>query len=176
MTTPTPTQYLGLILKTANNQVYVSTALNRGDTITPELYGYSSTAYYALAGDYPTSVWRGHIFNREDGTFTPGTCPEDVNPYIQWSEELDDMAVGALKPLVDHLKRHPFNVLGYLKPTEYAAAFNKRESAIVDTREDKREHHRPPRFLRGASGFMAPAEDSSDDDESGASGSDETED
>ena len=150
-----------LILKSSTHQVYVSVRHNVDDDITPEYYGYNSNAYYVLKGDYPTA-YRGSHYNRETGVFTDGTCPEDINPYVQWSEELDDLKKGTVQQLVEHLQRHPFNVLGYLKPTEYAENRLKQDSTLFDTRDDHRRHH-AGRFLRGASGTTAMPEDTTEE-------------
>ena len=157
-----------LVLKTTTHQVYDnlhdnSDAPSFDISVPPHLY--SPAHYYVLRGQYP-NVKRGDIYNRETGEFTEGVCPEDLNPYLQWSEELEDLAVGPLKPLVEHLIRHPFNVLGYLKPSEYAANRIVKESAVFDQRKDHRYHHVISGSLRGASGMeqAAPEPDGEDDD------------
>lgn len=173
-----------VIIKISTNQVYANKADRSEDkNFLWDFSGYDQRYYYVLRGQYPTAR-RGDVYNSETGEFiSGGRCPEDVNPYVQWSEELEDLAVGALKPLVDHLIRHPFNVLGYLKPSEYAASLHKTESAVVDTREDYRQLHRPnpPHLLRGEDDRVwvsrlpdppAPAASGSDD----ASDSSESED
>ena len=150
-------QQLAIIIKTSTNQVYGRVQdSNPARPFPLRLYGYDPQYYYALQGDYPDAS-RGDTYNRATGEFTKGArVPEDINPYVQWSEELDGLAVGALKPLVDLLRNHPFNVLGYVPPADYNKHLFREESRVFDHRVDRRRHHYRVNFVRGEADYVPP--------------------